>query len=247
MCKRCLRSTRRAAQVRPHGASAPSRVLTRDALARAMPAQGSKSFAWTATPVRLRRSGLNARPVRALTLAPSRTDMGSGKFAQQLTFPEWLAFNNAQRGHQNMLETLPTVYATLFGAGIFHPKLASWCALCRALRRTTRLWLLTVAQVRRVFHRRPAVVQVGLRAEGAKGAPNWRCGRGGRHHRPHVHLHVHGVPAGAAAEALCVIYNCVIVTCTRGCGPARLTCAQPAFPRAAPSWRQSTGKRLPRP
>ena len=54
--------------------------------------------------------------------------MGSGRFAQQLTYAEWLAFNNAQRGHQNMLETLPSFYATLFGAGAFHPKLAAWRA-----------------------------------------------------------------------------------------------------------------------
>lgn len=52
--------------------------------------------------------------------------MGSGKFSEQLTYSEWLAFNNAQRAHQNMLETLPGFYATLFGAGAMHPKLASW-------------------------------------------------------------------------------------------------------------------------
>jgi hypothetical protein len=55
--------------------------------------------------------------------------MGNGRFAQQLTYAEWLLFNNTQRGHQNMLETLPTFYGTLFGAGVFHPKLASWCVL----------------------------------------------------------------------------------------------------------------------
>ena len=81
--------------------------------------------------------------------------MGNGRFAQQLTYAEWLLFNNTQRGHQNMLETLPTFYATLFGAGVFHPKLASWCVLRCA--RMPREWL-TVAQVWRFLHRRSFVV-----------------------------------------------------------------------------------------
>ena len=52
--------------------------------------------------------------------------MGSGQFAQQLPYADWLALNNAQRGHQNMLEGLPAFYACLLGCGVQQPKLAAW-------------------------------------------------------------------------------------------------------------------------
>ena len=48
-------------------------------------------------------------------------DMGNGRFAEQLTYAEWLSFNNAQRGHQNALETLPGVLACLFAGGAVYP------------------------------------------------------------------------------------------------------------------------------
>jgi len=80
-------------------------------------------------------------------------DMGNGRFSAQLTYAEWLDFNNAQRGHQNALESLPGVLACLFAAGSLYPTTAAalagaygvgrilyaWCGLarCRALQRST--------------------------------------------------------------------------------------------------------------
>jgi glutathione S-transferase len=52
--------------------------------------------------------------------------MGSGKFSALLPYKDWLLFNNAQRGHQNFLEGLPSFYAALFAAGLQKPKLAAW-------------------------------------------------------------------------------------------------------------------------
>ena len=38
---------------------------------------------------------------------------------------EWLKFNNAQRAHHNLLENSASVYACLFGAGVFYPATAA--------------------------------------------------------------------------------------------------------------------------
>jgi hypothetical protein len=38
---------------------------------------------------------------------------------------EWLKFNNAQRGHQNLVESSACAFATLFGAGVFYPLTAA--------------------------------------------------------------------------------------------------------------------------
>ena len=52
--------------------------------------------------------------------------MGSGRFSALLSYPDWLAFNNAQRAHANMLEGLPAFYAALFCAGLQRPKMAAY-------------------------------------------------------------------------------------------------------------------------
>ena len=110
---------------------------------------------------------------------------------------------------------------------------------------------LTAAQVRRVLYRRSVVVQVGVRAQGRKGAKHRRCRGRGRHVWPARDLHVHGLPACATAEALCVIYTSDAAAASlRQAGKpgsgGRLKCAQPASPPAAPSWRPRTGTRFPR-
>lgn len=51
--------------------------------------------------------------------------MGSGRYADLLTYEEWVNFNCAQRGHQNMLETLPAALAALFCSGILYPVTAA--------------------------------------------------------------------------------------------------------------------------
>ena len=67
-------------------------------------------------------------------------DMGSGRFAAELTYAEWLAFNNAQRGHQNALETLPGVLACLFAAGAVYPVTASALAGLYGVGRPLYAW-----------------------------------------------------------------------------------------------------------
>lgn len=163
--------------------------------ARAEPAtQATRSSARRVTPVRLRRTVA----ARASLTPPRRADMGSGKFAEQLTYTEWLAFNNAQRAHQNMLETLPGFYATLFGAGAMHPKLASWCGSCARvglLLELTRHGL----QVWRLLHRRPSGLQDRLPEERRQGPRGGCRHRWARHRGPAGHLPLRGLPAGAAA------------------------------------------------
>jgi uncharacterized membrane protein YecN with MAPEG domain len=55
----------------------------------------------------------------------STTQMGSGRYCDLLTYEEWVHFNNAQRGHQNMLEALPAALVSLGGAGVLYPLTAS--------------------------------------------------------------------------------------------------------------------------
>jgi glutathione S-transferase len=62
-------------------------------------------------------------------------DTGSGRYSATLDYSDWLAFNNAQRAHQNMLEGLSSVLALLVTAGAFHPVTASRLAAVYALGR----------------------------------------------------------------------------------------------------------------
>lgn len=48
-------------------------------------------------------------------------DSGSGRYAAKLSYPDWVAFNSAQRVHLNFVESLtPVVLFTLVG-GVKHP------------------------------------------------------------------------------------------------------------------------------
>jgi len=51
-------------------------------------------------------------------------DMGQGRFSDKLTDEEWLAFNCAQRVHQNYLEQLTAILAALLISGLSFPRLA---------------------------------------------------------------------------------------------------------------------------
>lgn len=48
--------------------------------------------------------------------------MGNGRFADKLSFDDWLAFNNAQRAHYNFIEGLPTILVLLLVSGLFCTK-----------------------------------------------------------------------------------------------------------------------------
>jgi glutathione S-transferase len=49
-------------------------------------------------------------------------DMGSGRFSQRLSYAQWFAFNTAQRGHQNFLESAWGVMSLLLVGGLFNPR-----------------------------------------------------------------------------------------------------------------------------
>ena len=48
-------------------------------------------------------------------------DMGSGFYAQKLSYKEWYDFNNAQRAHYNFVEMAPSTILWVFCAGIYFP------------------------------------------------------------------------------------------------------------------------------
>jgi len=68
-----------------------------------------------------------------MSFAPSGyPDMGSGLYAKEMTYAEWLRFNNAQRAHHNTLESLTFVLPTMLAAGVLHPKTAAALGLTYA-------------------------------------------------------------------------------------------------------------------
>lgn len=52
-------------------------------------------------------------------------DMGNGLYSQHLPYEQWVNFNNAQRGHYNMVESSGPIVACLVIAGLQSPKLSS--------------------------------------------------------------------------------------------------------------------------
>lgn len=52
-------------------------------------------------------------------------DMGNGRYSQLLSYDQWVAFNNAQRGHYSMIEGSAPALITLVLNGFFQPKVAA--------------------------------------------------------------------------------------------------------------------------
>lgn len=64
----------------------------------------------------------NPIPCPLYLIPHSYPDMGSGRFSEKLTYSQWYQFNNAQRGHQNFLESAWGVQSLLLGGGLFEPR-----------------------------------------------------------------------------------------------------------------------------
>lgn len=47
--------------------------------------------------------------------------MGNGRFAATLSYPEWYAFNNAQRAHYNLVENISGALTLHVLSGLFFP------------------------------------------------------------------------------------------------------------------------------
>ena len=50
-------------------------------------------------------------------------DCGEGRYAEKLSYADWVKFNNAMRVHQNFIEQLPITLTFLMFSGLFLPKL----------------------------------------------------------------------------------------------------------------------------
>ena len=57
-------------------------------------------------------------------------DMGNGRYSSQLSYSDWIQFNNYQRCHYNMVESSGPVLATMIVGGFFDPILCSLLGLC---------------------------------------------------------------------------------------------------------------------
>eukprot|EP00011_Vannellida_sp_DIVA3-517-6-12_P009946 CAMPEP_0114607786 /NCGR_PEP_ID=MMETSP0168-20121206/2243_1 /TAXON_ID=95228 ORGANISM="Vannella sp., Strain DIVA3 517/6/12" /NCGR_SAMPLE_ID=MMETSP0168 /ASSEMBLY_ACC=CAM_ASM_000044 /LENGTH=181 /DNA_ID=CAMNT_0001818665 /DNA_START=210 /DNA_END=755 /DNA_ORIENTATION=+ len=76
-------------------------------------------------------------------------DMGSGIFAQKLSYEDWVTFNNYQRAHYNYVEGAATAITAVLGCGVFNPRLAVTAGLTYIVGRS--------------------LYALGYRAKGAKG------------------------------------------------------------------------------
>lgn len=52
-------------------------------------------------------------------------DMGSGRYSAELPYADWVAFNNAQRAHYNMVENAAPVIGALIVSGLALPRVAA--------------------------------------------------------------------------------------------------------------------------
>lgn len=62
-------------------------------------------------------------------------DMGNGRYAAFLSYEHWYEFNNAQRGHYNMMETSGPVLASLVVSGLYQPKIMAGIGMVYAVSR----------------------------------------------------------------------------------------------------------------
>jgi len=63
------------------------------------------------------------------------TDMGNGRYAAQLDYASWVMFNNGQRAHYNMVESVGPLVGALLTSGLAAPRLAASLGVCYALGR----------------------------------------------------------------------------------------------------------------
>ena len=59
-------------------------------------------------------------------------DCGDGRYADKLSYKDWVTFNNAMRVHQNFIEALPMVLAVLCIGGLFLPKTTMYVGFINA-------------------------------------------------------------------------------------------------------------------
>ncbi|KAG8461138.1 hypothetical protein KFE25_003707 [Diacronema lutheri] len=62
-------------------------------------------------------------------------DMGNGRYAAQLDYASWVMFNNGQRAHYNMVESVGPLVGALLTSGLAAPRLAASLGVCYALGR----------------------------------------------------------------------------------------------------------------
>lgn len=62
-------------------------------------------------------------------------DMGSGRYAAQLGYAAWVEFNNAQRAHYSMVESMAPVLGAMLAAGLATPRAAAALGCAYALSR----------------------------------------------------------------------------------------------------------------
>jgi hypothetical protein len=57
-------------------------------------------------------------------------DMGNGLYSKHLSYDQWVNFNNAQRGHYNMVESSGPVVACLVISGLQSPRISAILGFC---------------------------------------------------------------------------------------------------------------------
>lgn len=62
-------------------------------------------------------------------------DMGNGRYADQLSYKEWVEFNNAQRSHYDMVENSGLALPCLVLNGLFRPALSAGLGAAYAIGR----------------------------------------------------------------------------------------------------------------
>ena len=72
---------------------------------------------------------------RILATHAASSDMGSGRYADLLSYGDWVRFNNAQRAHGNYLEQFPSIVTMVLVNGLFTPVLAAGLGLTYMLGR----------------------------------------------------------------------------------------------------------------
>merc|ERR1712032_851230 len=62
-------------------------------------------------------------------------DCGDGRYADKLTYAEWIRYCNFFRAHNNFVEQLPTIIIILMVSGLFLPKTTMWIGFINVVSR----------------------------------------------------------------------------------------------------------------